>query len=49
MEKNCRINNSIYETYGEKWYNAYDDPIALLRAENKIKVPWIYDRILKIH
>lgn len=45
MEKNSRINNQIYETYGPRWYEAQDDPIALLRAENKIKLPWIYERI----
>lgn len=42
------INNAIYEKYGEKWYTAFDDPIALLRAENKIKVPWIL-QYLKNH
>lgn len=35
------VNNSFYETYGDRWYTAYDDPIALLRAENKAKFPWI--------
>lgn len=41
------VDNSIYETYGERWYTAYDDPIALLRAENKVKLPWILERIKK--
>lgn len=41
MEETNKIDNSFYEEYGERWYTAYDDPIALLRAENKIKVPWI--------
>lgn len=35
------VNNSIYETYGDRWYTAYDDPIAFLRAENRVKFPWI--------
>ena len=35
------VNNSIYDEYGERWYTAYDDPVALLRAENKVKFPWI--------
>ncbi len=39
------VDNSIYETYGERWYTAYDDPIALLRAENKVKTPWILGRM----
>lgn len=39
------IDNSFYENYGDQWYTAVDDPIALLRAENKVKSPWIIDRI----
>jgi 2-polyprenyl-6-hydroxyphenyl methylase/3-demethylubiquinone-9 3-methyltransferase len=35
------VNNAIYDEYGERWYTAYDDPVALLRAENKVKFPWI--------
>lgn len=41
MEHTAAINNSFYEEYGERWYSAYDDPVALLRAENKVKFPWI--------
>lgn len=48
MAQATKINNEIYEVYGERWYSAYDDPIALLRAENKLKVPWIYERISKL-
>lgn len=40
-----QVDNSIYEGYGERWYTAYDDPIALLRAENKVKTPWILNCI----
>lgn len=39
------IDNSIYDTYGDKWYTADDDPVALLRAENKVKGPWILNRL----
>lgn len=39
------VNNAIYEEYGDRWYTAYDDPIALLRAESKAKTPWIVARI----
>lgn len=39
------IDNSIYEKYGDQWYTADDDPIALLRAENKVKTPWILQRL----
>ena len=39
------IDNTIYDDYGDKWYTAFDDPIALLRAENKVKSPWILKRL----
>ena len=42
------VNNQIYETYGERWYTADDDPIALLRAESKAKLPWVLNEIQKI-
>lgn len=41
----AQINNGIYETLGERWYSAYDDPVALLRAESKVKAPWVSQRI----
>lgn len=45
LEKNLEIDNTIYEKYGERWYSAYDDPVALLRAENKTKFPWILNKL----
>jgi 2-polyprenyl-6-hydroxyphenyl methylase/3-demethylubiquinone-9 3-methyltransferase len=39
------VDNSIYETYGERWYTAHDDPIALLRAESKTILPWALEQI----
>lgn len=42
MEKaEPKVNNNIYNTYGDRWYEADDDPVALLRAESKTKTPWI--------
>lgn len=35
-----RVDNTIYEQYGERWYDAHDDPVALLRAEARTKNPW---------
>ena len=34
-----KVNNDIYNTYGDRWYEADDDPVALLRAESKTKTP----------
>ena len=45
MANASKVDNSIYEAYGDKWYTADDDPIALLRAENKVKTPWILERV----
>jgi len=42
-----KVNNAIYDTYGDRWYDADDDPVALLRAESKTKTPWIIERIQK--
>ncbi len=35
------VNNDIYETLGERWYDADDDPVALSRAESRFRNPWI--------
>lgn len=48
VEKNREVDNSIYDRYGERWYTAFDDPVALLRAENRAKFPWILGE-LKSH
>lgn len=48
METSSQIDNSIYHTLGDRWYTAFDDPVALLRAENKVKLPWIFERIQKL-
>lgn len=41
----AQIDNTIYDTLGERWYEAWDDPVALLRAEGRIKHAWIADKI----
>jgi 2-polyprenyl-6-hydroxyphenyl methylase/3-demethylubiquinone-9 3-methyltransferase len=35
------INNDVYDTLGERWYRADDDPVALLRAESRLRNPWV--------
>jgi 2-polyprenyl-6-hydroxyphenyl methylase/3-demethylubiquinone-9 3-methyltransferase len=39
------VNNAVYDSLGERWYAAQDDPIALLRAETAHRTPWIIDEI----
>ena len=39
------INNACYDTLGDRWYTADDDPIALLRAESRFRNPWIAGRL----
>lgn len=41
----ARVNNEIYDELGDRWYEADDDPVALLRAENKLRNPWIVDAL----
>ncbi len=45
--KKCGINNAYYDDLDEKWNSASDHPIALLRAENHLRNPWIADVIHK--
>ncbi len=49
MERqSARINNAFYEDLGESWYDCSTHPIALLRAENSVRNPWILNAIPKI-
>lgn len=41
MARTSEINNDFYNHLGERWYEAYDDPSALLRAEHRAMLPWI--------
>ena len=40
-----KINNDFYDQLHEEWYSADDHAIALLRAEQKLKNPWIRNEI----
>lgn len=42
---NRAINNDIYSELGARWYDADDDPVALLRAEARHRNPWVIERI----
>jgi len=39
------INNSFYDDLYEDWYISNNHPIVLLRAENKLRNPWIKKKI----
>ena len=39
------VNNDIYFALGEHWYADEDSPVALLRAESKLRNPWIGARL----
>lgn len=39
------VNNDIYDTLGERWYSAQNDPVALLRAQNETTGPWIVEKL----
>ncbi len=40
-----QINNFFYDELQDKWHEASDHPIALLRAENSLRNPWIASSI----
>jgi 2-polyprenyl-6-hydroxyphenyl methylase / 3-demethylubiquinone-9 3-methyltransferase len=39
------VNNAIYDALDQRWYDAQDDPVALLRAESACRTPWIAEEI----
>jgi 2-polyprenyl-6-hydroxyphenyl methylase/3-demethylubiquinone-9 3-methyltransferase len=39
------VNNAIYAALGEQWYSSEDSPMALLRAESKLRNPWVAARL----
>lgn len=41
------INNEFYDRLGSLWNEGSDHPVALLRAENKLRTPWIRSEIKK--
>ncbi len=43
--ESTRINNAFYEELKEAWYDEASHPIALLRAENATRNPWIVETI----
>ena len=43
--KGAAINNAIYDELGERWYSATDDPVALLRAESRLRTAWVISEL----
>ncbi len=41
------INTEVYNSLGQRWYTADDDPIALLRSQSKTIAPWVIHQINK--
>jgi 2-polyprenyl-6-hydroxyphenyl methylase / 3-demethylubiquinone-9 3-methyltransferase len=39
------VNNDVFATLGERWYEASDDPIALLRAQAALHGPFIAEHL----
>ncbi len=39
------VDNAFYDGLGAGWHEAWDHPVALLRAENALKAPWVAARI----
>ncbi|MFL5813474.1 MAG: bifunctional 2-polyprenyl-6-hydroxyphenol methylase/3-demethylubiquinol 3-O-methyltransferase UbiG [Bdellovibrionia bacterium] len=47
MAQEFEVNNEIYHELGDQWYTAHDNPVALLRAEGRLKNPWVVQTITK--
>jgi 2-polyprenyl-6-hydroxyphenyl methylase/3-demethylubiquinone-9 3-methyltransferase len=45
MAREKRINNDFYHDLGEGWYDHSNHPVALLRAENAARIPWVAKRL----
>lgn len=41
------VDNRIYSELGSRWYEAHDDPVALLRAEARLRGPWVAAEIAR--
>ncbi len=39
------IDNAFYDDLGERWYTAADDPVALLRAESRLRTGWLLETL----
>ncbi len=39
------IDNAIYDQLGEAWYSARDNPVALLRAESRLRTAWVLEQL----
>lgn len=48
FRSNRPVNNEYYDELGERWYSAKDDPVALLRAQSRIRNPWVVGEIQKV-
>lgn len=42
-----RVNNTMYDTLADRWYEAWDDPVALLRQETQAKLVWAVPLMLR--
>lgn len=45
----AEINHAIYDTLGDLWYTADDNPIAMLRAVSRSILPWTVNHIENIY
>jgi 2-polyprenyl-6-hydroxyphenyl methylase/3-demethylubiquinone-9 3-methyltransferase len=43
-----KIDNALYDRLGEDWYEARDNPVALLRAESRWRNPWVVERLRRL-
>jgi 2-polyprenyl-6-hydroxyphenyl methylase/3-demethylubiquinone-9 3-methyltransferase len=44
-KENALVNNGFYDELGELWQSGTSHPVALLRAENQVRNPWILETV----
>lgn len=45
VQKTAYVNNAFYDELGALWTRGSEHPVALLRAENRVRNPWILETI----
>ncbi len=46
-QESTHVNNAFYDDLGPLWQSGSSHPVALLRAENRVRNPWILETVQK--
>ena len=48
QEDRPRVDNTIYDSLGDLWQEGDSNPVALLRAESRLKNPWVAQTLTRL-